>query len=427
MRRFGSFAIGRSRMRNTRIMMISTLIWMSAVPASAQPERAQDSEDWPSRISQLRHEMYQRPEQKLIRQQLATAYNNYGVSLGNQRQWALAITQLEEALQLDAQNEQFRTNAGNLYVNQAQEAYERHQPNDALAALDQAIAVKPDLAQAYALRGQVEYDRQKLKEAQAAWQRALELDPTLPNLADRLAQVTEELPVESKFRGSSQAYFDLRYDRQLAEPIGNFDLRDALLDARRSVGSDLAYWPKYKIVVLVYSAESFRALREEVPDWVGGQFDGKIRVPLPSARMDQTTVRQILFHEYTHALVHDLTSGQCPTWLNEGLAEYEGRTQHSPPLQRLKAAHDSQQLIPLGELSEHFSTTRSADDVSVAYEQSYSLAAWLITRYGFWRIRLLLKAVATGQSWEAAMTEQLHLKPAKLDAAWRAALPELLR
>lgn len=408
-------------------LMLGALIWMSAVPAAAQPESAQEPEDWPSRISWLRQQLYQRPGQASVRQQLATAYNNYGVALGNQGRWGQAILQMEEALRLDAENGQFRTNAGNLYVNQAREAYERHQPNEALAALDQALALKPDLAQAYALRGQIEYDRQKLKEAKAAWQRALELDPAQPDLAGRLAQVTEELPVESKFKGSSQAYFDLRYDKQLEEPIGGFDLRDALLDARRAVGSDFAYWPKHKIVVLVYSAESFRALRAEMPDWVGGQFDGKIRVPLPSEKMDQATVRQVLFHEYTHALIHDLTNGRCPTWLNEGFAEYEGRTQSPGSLTRLRKAQDAQRLIPWPELSGRFSFSLSGEEVALAYEQAYSVVAYLKSRYGFWRFRRLLKAVGEGTGWEAAFTDEFRVKPPRLERQWIEWLPELLR
>src|SRR3989338_2793172 len=122
--------------------------------------------------------------------------------------------------------------------------------------------------------GEIEYGRQQLKEAKVAWDHALALDPTNTVLAGRLAQLTDELPVESKFDKLSQAYFDLLYEDAFERPAG-FDIRDVLLQARRDVGSDFAYWPKYKIVVLIYSNERFRALRQEPPERIGGVDGGE--------------------------------------------------------------------------------------------------------------------------------------------------------
>ena len=393
--------------------------------AGAQQEEGQGSTDWPAMISRLKQQAYARPGHAHTHQQLAVAYNNYGVELSNQGQWELAVQQFQEALRLHSSDEQVQKNLGNVYLHQAQEAHGRHDFAGAVAMLEKAIALDPDLAQAYVLLGKVEYDRQRLKEAKAAWQRALELDPTQQALAERLDQVTEELPVESKFDRLSQAYFDLRYEEHLERPVG-FDVRDALLSARRLVGSDFSYWPTYKLVVLIYGAESFRQLREETPEWLGGQFDGKIRVPLPSEQLAQGMVKNILFHEYTHALIHDLTNGRCPKWLNEGLAEYEGRTQSSPPLRLLAKAHEAQRLIPWLELSERFSPALPSEEVGLAYEQSYSLVAYLIQRYGFWRIRRVLKAIAGGQAWEEALAQEVRRKLPRVEEDWRDWLPELL-
>ena len=33
-------------------------------------------------------------------------------------------------------------------------------------------------------------------------------------------------------------------------------------------------------------------------------------------------MRGIIFHEFTHVLIAELTGGNIPTWLNEGLATY---------------------------------------------------------------------------------------------------------
>ena len=395
-------------------------VWADA-DAAPDPEPA----DWPSTIARLQQQAQLHPGLAHARQQLATAYNNYGVSLGQQGQWELAARQLEEAIRLDDGNQQFLENLSNSYLHQAHDAYQQQRLTEAAEVAEKALALTPESAQAYSLLGEIEYARQRLKEAKAAWQRAVELDPNQPTVAKRLQQVSEELPVESKFERLSQASFDLRYEEQLERPVG-FDIRDALLEARRSVGSDFAYWPSHQIVVLIYSAESFRALREETPEWVAGQFDGKIRVPLPSAQLNQVAVKQILFHEYTHALIHDLTSGACPTWLNEGLAEYEGRTQLAGTVEHLAAASREQRLIPWGELSNHLSTTLPAEEVALAYEQSYSIVAYLVERYGFWRIRRVLKATGEGQAWEQVLSQEYRMKPPRLEAVWREWLPQFL-
>ena len=288
-------------MRRTLQRALGTLLAVALGPGLlfAEPkESAQDPMDWPAVITKLRGELHDRPGFARTRQQLATAYNNYGVQLAEEGQWDLAQTQLQEAISLDGVNSQFRQNLANIYLRQGQQHYQDRQPREAREAAERALQANPSLAQAYALIGQIEYEDQRLKEARVAWQQAVELDPNLTELAGKLAQLNEELLVGSEFQRISQASFDLRYEERLERPVG-FDVRDALLEARRMVGGDFAYWPKYRIVVLIYSAESFRKLWQETPEWVAGQYDGKIRLPLPNGHLDAAMVKQILFHEYT--------------------------------------------------------------------------------------------------------------------------------
>jgi len=264
-----------------------------------------------------------------------------------------------------------------------------------------------------------------VKEAQAAWKRALELDPALVDIQKRLEQLNQELPVESHFGRLSQAYFDIRYTEGLERSTG-FDIQETLLEARRTTGSDFAFWPKHKLVVLVYSAEQFRALRQDTPDWVAGQYDGKIRVPLPNSDLDRNAVTRILFHEYTHALVHEVANNRCPTWFNEGLAEYEAWKNEQPPLSALRQAVANGQLIPWNDLSSRFSTEASAQEVVLAYEQSYSIVRYLVERYGFWRIRRILSAVGAGAPLDDILPKEFHIKLIRLEADWRKWLEERL-
>lgn len=416
----------RCRRLGLQVAVIGS-VWAAVLgPAGADSAREDKEPDWQIVIAQLQQQLRDRPGHGSTRQQLAIAHNNYGVVLSEQKRWDQASQQFREAIRLDGDNAQFRTNLSNVGLHRARDAYQRHQHEEALKVIDEVLVVNPDLAPAYVLRGEIEYGRQRLKEAQTAWQRAVELDGTQAGLLKRLNQVQQELPVESKFERLSQAYFDFRYEERLERPV-EFDIRDALLEARREVGSDFAYWPGHRLVVLIYSAESFRALRQETPDWVGGQFDGKIRVPLPGHQLEPQAVKRILFHEYTHALIHDLTGEKCPTWLNEGLAEYEGRKQRDTSLAALAQAQAAGTLVPWSILSDQFSFSLSADTVALGYEESYSIVRYLVDRYGFWRIRHLLKTIGQGESWEQAIVQEFHVKLARLEANWREWLPEFLK
>jgi len=381
------------------------------VSAEAQP-------DWPTVIAQLRQQLDQMPGQATTRKQLAIAYNNYAVSLADQGRLIEATQQLQEAIRIDPSNSQFHTNLVRLELQAAQLAYQAYQREQAKEAIHRALAVDPNSADAYVLLGEIEYHSQRLKEAKAAWQTALAIDPSLTEVRKKLEQLNQELPVESKFERLSQVYFDIRYTEALERPAG-FDIRDALLQARRSIGGDVAFWPKHKLVVLIYSAEQFRRLRQDTPDWVAGQYDGKIRLPLPGQDLDRDAVTRILFHEYTHAIIHELTKGQLPTWLNEGLAEYEAWKQRDPPWRTLRQAFAEERVIPWANLSAQFSSSLPAQEVALAYEQSHSIAHYLVERYGFWRLRRVLQAVAAGTSLEDALTKELHIKLTRLESDWR--------
>ena len=399
-----------------------------AIPPAEGPAPAQSSpapaEDWPATIARLTQAWHRDSGSLQHRNQLATAYNNYAVELAGQGQWELALKQMDEAIRLNPDDDLIRKNLASIYLSRAYESYNNRVIEKARSDVDHALKLDPDLAKGYALLGELEYNSQRLKEAKAAWQRALELEPSLPELTERYERLVSELPVESKFERISQAYFELRYEEGLQRPTG-FDIRDMLLDARRTVGSDFAYWPNRRLVVLLYSAESFRKLRAESPEWLGGQYDGKIRIPLPGFQLDVTAMKQILFHEYTHALVHDQTRGRCPVWFNEGLAEYEGARHGRVRYDAMISASQEQRLVPWEQLDHQFAADRPTEDVALAYQQSHTMARYLIERYGFWRIRRILRALSEGATFEQTLSDELHLKPQRLESLWLAWLPEL--
>lgn len=386
---------------------------------------SEQEQDWPVLIAQLRQQLYRMPGHAHTRQQLAIALNNYAITLSNHGQYVDAKQYLEEAMRTDGTNGQFKQNLVVVHLQAAQISYQAKRFADARASLAEAFALDPTHPQANVLLGEIEYNSQHLKEAQRAWETALASDALLKDVQEKLERLKQELPVESKFERISQAYFDIRYTEDLTRETG-FDLRDVLLEARRQVGADFQYWPKQKIIVLVYTADEFRRLRQDTPEWVAGQYDGKIRVPLPGQGIDLSMVTRTLSHEYTHALIYELAANQCPTWLNEGLAEYEGWKGLQPPWLMLRNAVMTKDVIPWSALSERFSLTQPAEKVSLAYEQSHSIVRYLVERYGFWRIRRILKALSVGASLEEVLAKECHLPMHRLESQWRRWLEETL-
>src|SRR3989338_2493190 len=129
------------------LMVLS--LYASSLGASAQDVDPHDSTDWPTVISKLQQEAYQWPRHDEIRSQLAIAYNNYGVSLGNEGKWDLAVGQLQEAMRLDTSNQQFSMNLCRIYLNKAQKAYADHDIQAARTSVNRAISLNRNLVEAY--------------------------------------------------------------------------------------------------------------------------------------------------------------------------------------------------------------------------------------------------------------------------------------
>ncbi|HUG71054.1 MAG TPA: peptidase MA family metallohydrolase [Pirellulaceae bacterium] len=384
------------------------------------------AEDWPQIIENLKRGSASRQQS----QQLAVAYNNYAIELSNQGNWSQAEAELQRALALDTSNEQFKQNLSVIYLNHAASLRQDRRSRDrgtgvkSKTLVQQALRFNPRSADAYAILGDIAYDTQELAHAKTAWDRAKQLDPSMTSIDERLNKLNSEQAIEKKFDRAGNVHFDLRYQDGIGYSSA-YDLRSVLDQARRDVGRDFGYWPRHQIVVLVYSEEGFKQVRQG-PDWIAGLYDGKIRIPFPRSPAAQASLNSTLVHEYTHAIIHDITRDQCPVWLNEGLAEFQEARTRKPDLQYLQAAVSNNRLIPLSSLDSAFQS-RDANVAGLAYQQSYSLVAYLDQTYRFFRIRHILDKLSEGMSIDDAFQEELRLTSAQLEQRWQRWLPTFAR
>jgi hypothetical protein len=135
-------------------------------------------------------------------------------------------------------------------------------------------------------------------------------------------------------------------------------------------------------------------------------YDGTIRLPFGALSEVNAGLRSILFHEYAHVVVYDLTRGNCPIWLNEGIAEMFGRKQLEDAKMMHAQAADKSPAVDIRKLEGSF-TSLSTADATIAYQQSYSLVKYAVTAYGWHRIQQILSELGQGMSINDAIASTL--------------------
>ncbi|MEW6488223.1 MAG: hypothetical protein AB1578_09960 [Thermodesulfobacteriota bacterium] len=389
-----------------------------------EPVRGPD--EWPAVIERLRERRRAAPTDERLRVELARAHHAYGASLAQHGEWEPAAAHVETAVRLAPEEARFREDLSRLFLAgaQAMRAELRrgwgggHSVEKARHWVEQAIRANREWAPAHLVLGDLEYEEQRLREARAAWVRAGELVPGLPGLAERLGRLEREFSAEVRMQEIEGYDFIVRHEEGVGAALGGFDLRSVLDETRQRVGNAFDHWPRRRIVVLLYTPESYRNVRSETPLWSGGLYDGKIRIPVPAAGVDPEAVRYIVAHEYTHAVVDDLSKGRCPRWLNEGLAElqaarHSGRNRVAEVRERARRSPPT----PWRALDAALQGS-SAELVRHRYDEAHSAVAYLTETHGFWRLRAVLAALGEGGGVETAVSREFHLSLDELEGNW---------
>lgn len=289
--------------------------------------------------------------------------------------------------------------------------YHMRNMDDAVAAFEKSLHQKPasefnvrkKLVELYLHRG----DRTKAREH---LDRALALQPHDTELKAISAWTQREDAAHANYVDEKGDRFKVVFDGHQVGHASRMVLR-ILDDAYRQIGRELNYFPDTTFTVIIYSQRDFRDVTR-LPEWAGGAygiFDGVIRIPVRGAENQEKELRRVLFHEYTHALVHTLVASP-PLWLNEGLAEYlsggwpQRTGQHIP----LTALHDKGSFGRLGDVRL----------VGLAYWESYSAVAYLMERHGADRVMQLLRNLGKTGDADQAFRESLGISYREMVDIW---------
>jgi len=315
------------------------------------------------------------------------------------------------------------------YFRKAYSAYQLQNFKTALKLIQSAINEDPQNAQHFALQGDIYYNLQDLSKAKISWEEALSLSPQLSVVREKLSRLNLEKGIEEKMTRTSELIFEIRTESQNLNYKSDRLIRDYLKSAHEAIGDDFNYYPRHKIIVLLYSPEDFAKIRA-VPEWVGGLYDGKIRIPLNgnTGTDFKPALKKIIWHEYTHSLVFDLSKGKCPVFLNEGLAEYEGgraeirnpKSEINPKFLPAGRQAKSQKLYPLITyfLPENLNKNKLVFDAGLFYASSRSLAEYILFIWGWDGMRKLLSLIGQDKPWPQAIEKGLNIKPRELEKRW---------
>lgn len=180
-------------------------------------------------------------------------------------------------------------------------------------SLEQALRLDEANAGTRAMLGDVLLAAGERERAETEYRRSLELkaDPEVERKRKALAGPPS--PV-------APAQFRIRYEGSMKESMGMAVLK-LLSEAHTEYAKRLGFRPQHPINVVLQTGASFRD-RTRAPEWAGGWNDGTIQVPVLGLDAANPRLERLLRHELAHSFVASRTGNNCPTWLQEGIAQW---------------------------------------------------------------------------------------------------------
>ncbi len=340
-------------------------------------------------------------------------------------------TQYERRLQMLAQRYQ-RATTGSVdfpkelmavdYINEGYSLFQKSEYDLALQAGKEALKYDAKSPVAHELCGDVYYLKQDLVKANEHYREAFKLEP-LPRLKDKLEKLTRESGVEKNFSTVEEEHFLIKFNGNQSEYEG-FELKTMLRQTYLAIAKDLGHYLNHKTTVLFYDADKFHSVGN-LQHWIGGLYDGKVRLPVHPRGLGETQLRAVARHEITHVFLDDLGKKKTPVWLHEGFAVYQQNKVEPLPNVTLQVLRDEKNLIPLHSLFNQavFDSHKNDEQwMSLFYMQSYELVDYIVGRYGIFYLKQIAVKFSEEKNAEQVISEVLKISIEKLEKEWKASL-----
>jgi hypothetical protein len=271
------------------------------------------------------------------------------------------------------------------------------QTTSARLSLERALSLAPSLTPASLLLGDILYKNSDIASAIQVYEAALPYARDNETLGARLDTLRREAALHDTFFATHGARFTVLFEGPADEALAARAIE--VLDAAYwRVATALTVYPENVITVVLYTQEQFRDITRS-PQWAGGSYDGRIRVPVRGTTVTQSPdLERVLVHELVHALVQGIAPHGVPVWLHEGLAvmfERDGASWSETELTR------SAVRLPLTRLAGSFASLSTAE-ARVAYAQSADIVRDMFDRGSPGAVGALLQDIARGEPFAAA-------------------------
>lgn len=181
----------------------------------------------------------------------------------------------------------------------------------------------------------------------------------------------------------------------------------------------------FPIKIIVYNNFSeFAEWQGGLVEFIGGQAFPNIGVTaqIVEAFGSQTRwLNEVIPHEISHLYLAQVSYSPVapvPVWLDEGVAQYNEFTDHTPTLALVRRAAADGTLIPLSTLRDGFGMQSNEARSRLAYAQALSAVTYLIETYQTDGLAALLAAYKAGRPTEDAFLTALGVTLGEFEAGW---------
>jgi tetratricopeptide (TPR) repeat protein len=202
-------------------------------------------------------------------------------------------------------------------MDRAIQLLERNQPGEALGILQKFQKLFPNNPELLALCGTAAYKSDNLRLALDYWKQSLDIQ------ADPQVERTYKAALrESENDKSSEKKFGTRFQLRYEGAVADSDTAHAMIAMLEEEFSRISFQigcrADERITVIVQSRAAYMNTTG-APGWSGGNYNGKIHIPILDSNQPVAASRRVFAHELVHACLANI--GSWPLWLHEGLAQ----------------------------------------------------------------------------------------------------------
>ncbi len=271
--------------------------------------------------------------------------------------------------------------------------------------------------QAYATLGEVYYTLNRLEDAVLAWEQFERLEGNDPALLKRLSRAKQELSLSHGQRMLEAGGFTIFSDEAIPPEVVE-QVAERIAESHREQSRFFGTKLDSAQAVVLYAGRAYFSL-VSIPEWVGGVFDGKVRVSMDPDFGVTPALEGVLAHELAHALVRKASADGAPAWLHEGLAQWmEGKRLLPGDFREIFSG--GRRPASLEEMEGHLGRKSERSTARALYAEALGLIEYTIQFRGEGAVVCLLEEFARGASTEEALKRQTGWTAAELLAGWKA-------